>query len=70
MNPTSTKLQPAPLPFPNGGALKTMASRQSESQKRELEAQMAQNEAKLARLKEKHQKENQRRTGAPRRSGK
>ena len=53
-----TKLKPAPVPYPNGGGLKSMNKRQPASQKLEVEALQKKHEAELARLKEKHSKEN------------
>ena len=46
------------LPFPNGGGLKAMASKPRESQRLEVEAMEAKHKAELAKLKEKHAKEN------------
>jgi hypothetical protein len=56
---TLTKLEPAPLKYPNGGGLKAMTSRQTpKSQKLEVEALKKKHEAELARLQEKHSKVN------------
>jgi len=53
-----TKLTPAPLAYPNGGGLKIMGNKPRESQKLEVEALEAKHKAELAKLKEKHAKEN------------
>jgi len=53
-----TKLDPAPLAYPNGGGLKAMATKPRESQRLEVEALEAKHSAELARLTEKHSKEN------------
>lgn len=55
----STKVVPAPLAYPNGGGLKTMANKPRESQKLEVDALEAKHKAEIAKLKEKHAKENQ-----------
>lgn len=52
------KLKPAPVPYPNGGGIAAMNKKQSASQKLEVEALQKKHEAELARLKEKHSKEN------------
>jgi hypothetical protein len=53
-----TKLKPAPLKFPNGGGLASMATKPRASQKLEVEALEAKHAAELAKLKEKHMSEN------------
>jgi hypothetical protein len=53
-----TKLDPAPLAYPNGGGLKAMGTKPRESQRLEVEALEAKHKAEIARLKEKHSKEN------------
>jgi hypothetical protein len=50
-----TKLEPAPLKYPNGGGIKAMTSRQApKSQKLEIEALKKKHEVELAKLQEKH----------------
>jgi len=51
-----SKLQPAPLTYPNGGGLKTMANKKPESHRLEVEALAKKHEAEMAKLKEKHAK--------------
>ena len=46
------------LPYPNGGGLKAMANKPRESQRLEVEALEAKHKAEIAKLKEKHAKEN------------
>ena len=53
-----TKLKPAPLAYPNGGGLASMATKPRASQKLEVEAMEAKHAAELAKLKEKHAGEN------------
>jgi hypothetical protein len=53
-----TKLDPAPLAYPNGGGLKAMATKPRESQRLEVEALEAKHKVEIAKLKEKHSKEN------------
>ena len=53
-----TKLKPAPLAYPNGGGLAAMANKPRASQRLEVEAMEAKHAAELAKLKEKHSKEN------------
>lgn len=53
-----TRLKPAPLTYPNGGGLASMATKPRQSQKLEVEAMQKKHEAELAKLKEKHSKEN------------
>ena len=48
-----TKLEPAPLKFPNGGGLKSMASK-PKSQALEMDALTAKHKVEIAKLKEKH----------------
>ena len=48
-----TKLEPAPLKFPNGGGLKSMATA-PKSQKLEVEALQKKHEMEIQKLKEKH----------------
>ena len=48
-----TKVEPAPIKFPNGGGLKAMASKPA-SQKLELDALEAKHKVEIAKLKEKH----------------
>lgn len=56
---TFTKLEPAPLKYPNGGGLKAMSKKQTpKSQQLEVEALKKKHEAELARLQEKHSKVN------------
>jgi hypothetical protein len=54
-----TKLKPAPLKYPDGGGLSTMTTKPRESQQLEVDAMEAKHKAELAKLKEKHAKENQ-----------
>ena len=49
-----TKLEPAPLKYPNGGGLKTMAQKAPASQKLEMEALQKKHEVEVQKLKEKH----------------
>jgi hypothetical protein len=49
-----TKLKPAPLTYPNGGGLASMATKPRESHKLEVAALEAKHAAELAKLKEKH----------------
>ena len=49
-----TKIKPAPLAYPDGGGLKTMANRTPESQKLEMEALEAKHKVEKAKLAEKH----------------
>jgi hypothetical protein len=49
-----TKIKPAPLAYPNGGGLKTMASQAPKSQKLEMEALQKKHEVEIQKLKEKH----------------
>ena len=49
-----TKLEPAPLKYPNGGGLKTMAQKAPASQKLEMEALQKKHEVEIQKLKEKH----------------
>jgi hypothetical protein len=53
-----TKLKPAPLAYPNGGGLAAMANKSKPSQKLEVDAMEAKHKAELAKLKEKHAKDN------------
>ena len=53
-----TKLKPAPIKYPNGGGLASMSTKPRESQKLEVDAMEAKHKAELAKLKEKHAKEN------------
>jgi len=53
-----TKLKPPPVPYPNGGGLAAMSSKPRESHQLEVEAMEAKHKAELAKLKEKHAKEN------------
>ena len=53
-----TKLKPAPLKYPDGGGLKAMATKPRASQQLEVEAMEAKHKVELAKLKEKHAKEN------------
>jgi hypothetical protein len=53
-----TKILPAPLAYPNGGGLKTMANKKPESQKLEMEALEAKHKVEIAKLSEKHAKSN------------
>lgn len=53
-----TKLKPAPLTYPNGGGLAAMATKPRASQKLEVEALKKKHEVELAKLQEKHSKEN------------
>jgi hypothetical protein len=53
-----TKLKPAPLAYPNGGGLAAMATKPRASQKLEVEALQKKHEVELAKLQEKHSKEN------------
>ena len=48
-----TKLEPAPLKYPNGGGLNTMASK-PKSQELEIDALLAKHKVEIAKLKEKH----------------
>lgn len=52
-----TKLEPAPLKYPNGGGLKNMASK-PKSQSLEMDAMKAKHEVELQKLREKHAKAN------------
>lgn len=54
----ATKLKPAPVTFPDGGGLSAMATKPRESQQLEVDAMEAKHKAELAKLKEKHSKEN------------
>jgi len=49
-----TKIEPAPLTYPNGGGLKNMANTAPVSQKLEVEALKKKHEVELAKLQEKH----------------
>jgi hypothetical protein len=49
-----TKILPAPLAYPNGGGLKTMANKTPESQRLEMEALEAKHKVEKAKLSEKH----------------
>lgn len=50
-----TKLEPAPLKYPNGGGIKAMTGRTApKSQKLEIEALKKKHEVELAKLQEKH----------------
>jgi len=53
-----TKLEPAPVAYPNGGGLKNMANGNSKRQKLEREALLKQHEVEIAKLAEKHANEN------------
>jgi hypothetical protein len=53
-----TKLEPAPLAYPNGGGIAAMASKKPESHRLEVEALAKKHEAEMAKLKEKHAKIN------------
>jgi hypothetical protein len=59
MSSIVTKLKPAPLAYPNGGGLKSMANKAPASQKLEVEALKKKHEVELAKLQEKHAKVNQ-----------
>jgi hypothetical protein len=54
----TTKLEPAPLTYPNGGGLNAMAHKKPESQRLEVEALAKKHEAEMAKLKEKHASQN------------
>jgi hypothetical protein len=54
----ATKLKAAPLTYPNGGGLAAMANKPRASQKLEVEALQKKHEVELAKLQEKHTKEN------------
>ena len=49
-----TKVKPAPLKYPNGGGLNTMAQKAPKSQKLEMDALKAKHEVEIAKLQEKH----------------
>ena len=49
-----TKVQPAPLKYPNGGGLNIMAKKTPKSQKLEMDALKAKHEVEIAKLQEKH----------------
>jgi len=53
-----TKLKPAPVKYPDGGGLASMATQPKESHKLEVEAMEAKHKAELAKLKERHAKVN------------
>jgi len=53
-----SKLEPAPLAYPNGGGIAAMASKKPQSQRLELEALEAKHKVDIAKLKEKHAKAN------------
>ena len=53
-----TKLKPAPLKYPNGGGLNTMANKAPASQKLEVEALKKKHEVEIAKLQEKHASSN------------
>lgn len=65
-----TKLTPAPLAFPNGGGLKTMATKAPASQKLEVEALKKKHEVEIAKLQEKHAKANSTKSNSKKRLGK
>lgn len=54
----AAKLEPAPLAFPNGGGLKAMAKGSSKRQQMERELLELQHKVNLAKLGERHIKEN------------
>lgn len=55
----SSKVEPAPLKYPNGGGLKAMATNKAPaSQRLEVEALKKKHEVELAKLQEKHAKSN------------
>ena len=54
----STKLEPAPVKYPNGGGLKAMANGNGKRQQLEREALVKQHELALIKLAEKHASEN------------
>ncbi len=53
-----TKLEPAPLAFPNGGGLSAMSKGSSKRQKLERELLELQHKVNLAKLGERHLREN------------
>ena len=57
MAKSETKLQPAPLAFPDGGGIKAMAGGVSKRQKLERQLMELQNQLNLMKLGEKHFKE-------------
>ena len=60
-----TKLEPAPLKYPNGGGLKTMAQKAPVSQKLEMEALQKKHEVEIQKLKEKHASANKPKPAKP-----
>ena len=53
-----TKLEPAPLTYPNGGGIAAMTNKKPQSQRLEVEALEAKHKVDIAKLKEKHAKAN------------
>ena len=63
-----TKLQPAPLTYPNGGGLNAMANKAPKSQSMEVDAMKAKHEVELQKLREKHASANKPKFQAPKKS--
>ena len=61
--PKPSKIKPAPVPFPNGGGIKAMSGSNSKRQTLEREALAKQHEVAMAKLAEKHAKENTPKSG-------
>jgi hypothetical protein len=49
-----TKIQPAPLPFPNGGGIAAMATRGNKVKEQEIRVAEEQHKLKLAQIEAKH----------------
>jgi len=64
-----TKIAPAPLTYPNGGGLRTMANKAPESQRLEVEALKKKHEVELAKLQEKHAAANKPKTMKVKKNG-
>lgn len=53
-NKPLTKLEPAPLAFPNGGGLKAMTARKNEIKDKQIKLAHAKHELELAKIEQQH----------------